>query len=30
MKEQGELEEDRSNQVQTTRLYHTAEVLLIP
>lgn len=30
MKEQGELEKDRSNQVQTTRLYHTAEVLLIP
>ena len=28
MKEQGELEEDRSNQVQTTRLYHTAEVFI--
>ena len=28
MKEQGELEKDRSNQVQTTRLYHTAEVFI--
>ena len=28
MKEQGALEEDRSNQVQTTRLYHTAEVFI--
>ena len=28
MKEQGQLEEDRSNQVQTTRLYHTAEVFI--
>ena len=28
MKEQGELEEDRSNQVQTTRLYHIAEQVI--
>ena len=28
MKEQGKLEKDRSNQVQTTRLYHTAEVFI--